>query len=232
MALLVDHLALGPQGNSHIPRVLGHQGNTLDLLQHLAGSPLVLEYLDNSHLHQELQGSFPPALEPLGRTPGSSPEPPGSSPEPLGSIQGSSLGSSLGSTLLKELQDNYLEAPVLTQLDHFLLAPELPLVLIQMCLTQEVSQEEATGCTDLVVQVHSLLLALVRSLHTLLLEASPQFPLGHGDHLQGGASLQPLDPLVQALGLWVQALDLWVLGLWVQALGLWVRTVGRPLREA
>lgn len=207
VALLVD-LALGRRGSSRIPLVTGHQGNTQDLLQHLVGSPLVLGYLDNTHLHntplhRELRGSFPPALEPLGSTQGST----------LGSFLGSTLGSFLGSTHLKELQDSYPEALFLTQLDHFLLALELPLGLIQMCLTQEVSQEEATRCTDLVVQVHSpLQLALVVSLHTPL-EAFPPCPLGHGDPLQVEASLLPLAPLVLALG-------------------LWVRTVGLPLQEA
>ncbi|KAK9534019.1 hypothetical protein VZT92_009094 [Zoarces viviparus] len=85
-----------------------------------------------------------PALEPLGSSQGSTQ---GSTlGNTLGSFLGSTLGSFLGSTHLKELQDSYPEALFLTQLDHFLLAPELPLGLIQMCLTQEVSQEEATGC--------------------------------------------------------------------------------------
>lgn len=194
--MLVDHLAQERQGSSHIPLVLEHQVNTQDLLQHLVGSPLVLGYLDNTPLHQEPQGSSPPAPEPLGSSPGSS-----------------TLGSSLGSTHLKALQDSYPEALFLTQLDHFPLAQELHLGLIKMCLTQEVSQEEATGCTDQVVQVHSpLQLALALSLPTLL-EAFPQCPLGHGDHLEVEASLLPLAPLVLALG-------------------LWVHTVGLPLQEA
>lgn len=223
VTLLVDHLAQGRQGSSHIPLALEHQGNTRDLLQHLVASPLVLGYLDSTHLHnthppQELQGSFPPAQERPGSSPGSSPgSTPGSNPgSTLGSspasspssTPGNTLGSTLGSSPLKELQDSYLEALV-----HFLLARELPLGLIRMCLTQEVSQEEEMACTDLVVQVHSpLQLALVLSLHSLL-EASPHCPLGHGDHLQVEASLPPLAPLVLAPG-------------------LWVRTVGLPLQEA
>lgn len=187
MISLADHLARGLQGRSPFTLVLEHQGNTQDLLQHLVGSPLVLGYQDNIHLRQELQGSSPLVPEPLG--------------------------SSLGSTHLKELQDSYLEALFLTQLDHFLLGLELPLGLIQMCLSQEVSQEEAMGCTDQVVQVHSpLQLALALSLHSLL-EAFPQYPLGRGDQLQVEASLLPLAPLVLAQG-------------------LWVHTVGLPLQEA
>lgn len=194
MTLLAVHLAQGRQGSSPFPLVLGHRVNTRDLHRHLVGSHLVQGYLDNIHLHQELPGSSPPALELLGSS--------------LGSFPGSSPGSTLGSTHLKELQDSYLEALFLTQLDHLLLALELPLGLIQMCLSQEVSQEEATGCTDQVVQVRSpLQLALALSLHSLV-EAFPQYPLGHGDHLEVEASLLPLAPLVLALGLWVHMVGL------------------------
>lgn len=198
LTLPADHLAQGRRGISHFPLVLEHQGNIQDLLQRLVGSRMVKGYLDNIHLHQELQGSFPPALEPLVSSLASS----------LASFPGSSLASSLGSTHLKELQDSYLEALFLTQLDHFLLALELPLGLIQMCLSQEVSQEEAMGCTDPVVQVHSpLQLALAHSLPSLL-EAFPQSLLDHGDHLQVEASLLPQAPLVLARGLWVHMVGL------------------------
>ncbi len=175
VTLLADHLARVLQGSSHFTLVLEHQGNSLDLLQHLVGTPLVLGCLD-SILRQELQGSSPLALE--------------------------LLDSSLGSTHLKELQVSYLEALFHTQLDHFLQDLELPLGLIQMCLTQEVSQEEAMGCMDQVVQVRfHLQLALALSLHSLL-EASLQYHLGHGDHLQAEATLLPLAHLVQ--GQWAR----------------------------
>lgn len=178
---LADHQARERQGSSRSPLVLEHQGNTQDLLQHPVGSPLVMGYRDNIHLHQEHQGSSPPALEPLG--------------------------SSLGNTRLKELRDSYLEALFHTQVDHFLLALELPLGLIQMCLTQVASQEEAMACMDQVVQVdspHQLAPAL--SLHSLL-EAFPQYPLGHGD-LRVEASLLLLATLVPPLGLWVHMVGL------------------------
>ena len=178
--MLADHLGLGLRGSFRFPLVLEHQGSTQDLLQHPAGSPLVLGFQDS--IRQELQGSSPPVPEPLA--------------------------SSLGSTRLKELQDSYLEVLFLTQLDHFPRAQELPPGLIQMCLTQEVSQEGATGCTDQVVRVRSpLQLALALSLHSLL-EAFPQYLLGHGDHLQVEASLPPLAPLVLDQGLWVHTVGL------------------------
>lgn len=179
MTTLVDHLAQGLQGSSHFSPVLEHQGNTQDLLQHLEGSPLVLGYQD-SILRQELQGSSPPVLE--------------------------LLGSSLAITHLKELLDSYQEALSPTQPDHLLLALELHPGLIQMCLTQEVSQEEAMGCTDRVVQVHTpLQLVLALSLLSLL-EAFLQYPLGHGGHMQVEASLLLLAPLLQ--GLWVHTAGL------------------------
>lgn len=180
--MLVDHLAQGLQGSSRFTLVLEHQGNTQDLLQHLAGSPLVLAYRDNIHLRRELRGSSPPVLEPLG--------------------------SSLGSTHLKVLQDSYLEALSLTQLDHFLLAQELPLGLILMCLSQEVIQEEAMGCTDQAVQVHSPLQPAPALFLPFLLEAFPQYPLGHGEHLQVEASLLPQAPSVLAPDLWVHMVGL------------------------
>lgn len=174
---LVDHLAQELQGSFHFILVLEHQGNTKDLLQHLADSPLVLGYQDN--IHQELQGSFHPVLEPLG--------------------------SSQGSTLLKELQDSYPEAQSLTQLDHFLLAQELPLGLTLMCLSQEFNQEEVMGCMGQVVLVHFPLLALF--LH-FLQEVFCQYHLDHGAHLQMEGSLLPQAPLVLAQGLWVHIVDL------------------------
>lgn len=189
VTFLVDHLARGLQGSSHSPQVLEHQGNIQDLLQHLVGSPLVRGYLDNIHQHQELQDSSPLALEPLG--------------------------SSLGSIHLKELQDSYLEALFHTQLDRFLLALEHPLGLTQMCLTQVVSQEEATACMDQEVQEHSpLQLALALSQHSQL-EVSPLCHLVHGDHMQVEASLLPLAPLLQALDPWVHMVVLLLLeALW------------------
>ncbi|GAA6223224.1 uncharacterized protein LOC115172987 isoform X1 [Lates japonicus] len=179
---LVDHQARELQGSSRSPLVLEHQGNTQDPLQHLVGSPLVKGYLDNIHLHLELQGSSPPAQEPLG--------------------------SSLGSTHLKELQDSYPEALFLTQLDHFPLALELPPGLIQMCLSQVASQEEEMACMDQAVQEDSpLQLVRALSLHSLL-EAFPQCLLGHGDHLQVEVSLLLLALLALALGLWVHMVGL------------------------
>lgn len=178
---LVDHQARELQGSSRSPPVLEHQGNTQDPLQHLVGSPLVKGYLDNIHLHLELQGSSPPALEPLV--------------------------SSLGSTHLKELQDSYPEALFLTQLDHFPLALEHPLGLIQMCLSQVASQEEGMACMDQAVQEDSLQLVRALSLHSLL-EAFPQYLLGHGDHLQVEVSLLLLALSALALGLWVHMVGL------------------------
>lgn len=173
-----DLLAQGHPGSSHSPQVLEHQGNIQDLHQHLVGFLLALGFLDNIHLHQGLQGSSLPAPE--------------------------LLGSFLGSTHLKVLQDSCPEALLLTHLDHFPLALELHLGIIQMCLTQVVSQEEAMGCMDQVVQALSpLQLAPVLSLHSLLV-ASPQYPLDHGDHTQAAASLQPLAPSVLVLGQWVR----------------------------
>ncbi|KAG7229158.1 hypothetical protein INR49_013101 [Caranx melampygus] len=178
---VVDRQALEHQVSSRFSLVLEHQDNTPDLRQHLVGSPLVLGYLD-SILHQELQGSSLPA------------------PEPLASSQ--------GIIHLKELQGSYLEALFLTQPDHFLLALEHPLGRIQTCLSQVVSQEEEMACMDQAVQVDSpLQLALALSLHSLL-EAFPQYPLGHGDHLQVEASLLLLAPLVLALALWAHMVDL------------------------
>lgn len=177
----VGRPALERRVSSRFSLVLEHQDNTQDLRQHLVGSPPVLGYLD-SILHRGLQGSSPPA-----------PEPP---------------ASSRGITHLKELQDSYLEALFLTQLDHLPLAPERPLGLIQTCLSQAVSQEEETACTVQAVQVDSpLQLAPALSLHSLL-EASPQCPLGHGGHLQAEASLLLPAPLVLALGLWVHMVGL------------------------
>lgn len=177
----MDHLAQGHQGSFPSLQVLEHQGNTLDLLQHLVGSPLVLGYLDNIHLHQELQVSFPPALE--------------------------LLGSTLGSIHQKELQDKYLEALLLTQWDHFLRAPELPLALIQVCLSQVASQE-AMVCMGQVVQVHShLQLDLVLSLHSPA-EAFPRYHPVLGDHQQVEASQLPLVPLALVRGLWVHMVGL------------------------
>lgn len=177
MITLGDLQAQGRLGSSRSPLVLEHQGSIQDPHQHLVGFLLALGFLDNIHLHQGLQGSSPPALEPLG--------------------------SFLGSTHLKALQDSYPEALLLTRLDHFLLAQELHLGLIQMCLSQVVSQEEATGCMDQVVRALSpLQLAPVLSPHSPL-EASPQYPLDHGDHPQAAASLLLLAPLVLGLGQWV-----------------------------
>ncbi|KAK5619722.1 hypothetical protein CRENBAI_008337 [Crenichthys baileyi] len=179
----VDYLAQEHRGHSNTPQVLEHQGNTRDLPQHLVASLLVLEYLDNILLHQELQASFPPVP---GR-----------------------LDSSLGSIHLKELPDSYPEVLLLIQQDRFRLALVLPLALIQTCLSLVGIQQEAMGCMDQEVKVDFLLqLDQDLSQHSQEVD-SPQYHLGHGDH-QEEVSRLPLALLRLALGPWVHMVDLLV----------------------
>ena len=176
----MDRLAQGLQGSFHFTLVLEHQGNTQGHLQPLVASPLVLGYQDS--ILQELQGSSPPVLEPLGSFP--------------------------GSIHLKELRGSFLEARPPSQLDRFPLARELLLGRTLMCLSQEVNQEETMGCTDQVVQVRSLLQPAPAHFLHFPPEVFHRYLPGHGDHLQVEASLQPQGNLVQDQGPWVRTVGL------------------------
>lgn len=168
------------QGSSRFLLVLELQDSTQALPQHLVATPPALGSQDS--IHQELQGSSPPVLEPPG------------------SFQ--------GITHLREPQDSSPEGPFHTQPDRLLPALELPLGPTPMCLSQEVSQEEGTGCTDQVVQADTRLQpVLVPSLHSLL-EGFLPYLLGRGDHLEGeGSHLLPA-PTVLVQDPWVLTGDL------------------------
>lgn len=150
----MDYLVQEHRGRSSTPPAPGRLGITRDLPLPLVASLLVLEYLDNILLLQELRVHFPPAR---GR-----------------------LDSSLGSIPLKELLGSYLEVPLLTQVDRFLLALVLPLAPIQTCLSLAGSQE-AMGCMDQVRVDFPLRLVQELSQHSLEVDF-PQYHLGRGAH--------------------------------------------------
>lgn len=180
----VDPLDRGPRDLSRSLQVPELQANIQDRFQLRVAFPLVLEYLDSFHLHQELQASTPPVRE--------------------------RQGSSTGSTPLKQPQDSFLEVLVPIQQGHIPLAPELLLGLTQTCLIPAANQE-ATGCTDPEDPVPSPLPPAPDSLH-FPQEDFLKCRLAPGVHLEAAVLVPTLVLLVPVLRPWVRTVGPLLLG--------------------